>query len=320
MNFKEFQDELLELLKKDIPESEGKLEIRKITTLDKSYTALVLNKQMPKVTPCINLDDQFYNYLDGMDIKDIAKAVSRLVTETVDPYKDWKWMTDYNEAKKRLYIRVCNTDNKQEYLANVPHIEVEDLSVTYHILIKEDESGIASTIINNDLMKNYGITFEQLHADAVENSQKLVPVKIEKMSNILGEMAVSDNEAANEMIVVTNAIKTNGAAAFFYPDVMDEIAERFGGDFVMLPSSIHEVIAIPDKEDTDLMKLEMMVRVINLAETKPEDKLSDHVYHYDHVNRIFELGETYHQRMMAKEKLEQFLSEPIRNKKDLKLS
>ena len=41
------------------------------------------------------------------------------------------------------------------------------------------------------------------------------------------------------MTVITNVQGINGAAAIFYPDQMDKIAERLGGDYFILLSLIH---------------------------------------------------------------------------------
>ena len=80
------------------------------------------------------------------------------------------------------------------------------------------------------------------------------------------------------MLVLTNNVQLNGAAALFYPGVMDQAAERLGGDFIVLPSSTHEVIMIPADGMTDFRSLEQMVKDINRSQVAPEERLSDHVY------------------------------------------
>ena len=43
-----------------------------------------------------------------------------------------------------------------------------DLAITYHLAIRIDDIGVGSTTITNDILKRYGISEEQLHADAME--------------------------------------------------------------------------------------------------------------------------------------------------------
>lgn len=62
---------------------------------------------------------------------------------------------------------------------------------------------------------------------------------------------------------------------------MQEIAKRWGCDFVILPSSVHEVILTPVQEDVELSELVEMVKEINATEVREEDVLSNHVYLYE---------------------------------------
>lgn len=50
------------------------------------------------------------------------------------------------------------------------------------------------------------------------------------------------------MVVVTNEDRVNGAATMFYPGVMDEIGEKLGGNFFVLPSSLHEPLLFQTME------------------------------------------------------------------------
>lgn len=62
---------------------------------------------------------------------------------------------------------------------------------------------------------------------------------------------------------------------------MEDIAEKVGGDFFVLPSSIHELLIVPKQEGMELSELEAMVQEVNATQVSREEKLSDHVYEYD---------------------------------------
>ena len=191
-------------------------------------------------------------------------------------------------------------------LVDMPHKDVEDLAITYHVLVNRDENGVASAPITNDLLRHYGVSAEQLHEDAVANSQRILPPQLDSMQNII--FGMMPHEAAetlrdepypgSTMLVLTNSVQMNGAAALFYPGIMDQAAEQLGGDFIVLPSSTHEVIMIPADSATDFRSLEQMVKDINRSQVAPEERLSDHVYHYDAQERLFERAD---RREMRKE-------------------
>ena len=88
----------------------------------------------------------------------------------------------------------------------------------------------------------------------------------------------------------------NGAAALFYPGIMKQAAALMEGSYYILPSSVHEVILLPEECAPDFRELEKMVRQINRSQVLPEDRLSDHVYHYDHARDLFERADTFARR------------------------
>ena len=68
------------------------------------------------------------------------------------------------------------------------------------------------------------------------------------------------------------------------PTVMDNIAEKVGKDFSLLPSSIHEALIVPDRPDMEVDSLAAMVREVNATQVAKDEQLSDHVYRYDYDN------------------------------------
>ena len=80
---------------------------------------------------------------------------------------------------------------------------------------------------------------------------------------------------------LTNGDKMNGAGLILQGDLMQQIEEIVGGDFYILPSSCHEVLVIPEAMGMDVKELSAMVQQVNETEVSTEDRLSDHVQHYD---------------------------------------
>ena len=68
---------------------------------------------------------------------------------------------------------------------------------------------------------------------------------------------------------------------------MQLIALQLCGSFYILPSSIHEVILIPDDGDMDVKWLLSLVTSINKDMLLPQDKLTDSIYYYDATTNEF---------------------------------
>ena len=163
------------------------------------------------------------------------------------------------------------------------------------------------------MVDSYGITPEQLHADALKNAPEIKPVVIEGMAQVLAkQMGVEDLEMLGlnippeqeKIFVASVEGNVHGAGVIAYTDFMDQAAERVGGDFYLLPSSRHEVLLVPDDGTIDLKSLENMVREVNATTVSAEDKLTDSVYHYDSQEKVFELAEKYVDRQHDIDKAE----------------
>ena len=87
------------------------------------------------------------------------------------------------------------------------------------------------------------------------------------------------------MYVLTTESSTLGACAMYYPDVKEKAGELIGSDYYILPSSVHEVILIPDTAGIDAKELCDMVRQANRTVVEEKDILSDNVYHYSRDER-----------------------------------
>lgn len=75
-------------------------------------------------------------------------------------------------------------------------------------------------------------------------------------------------------------IRMCGASCILYEGVLEGFAKEKKADIIILPSSIHEVLLIIDRDDLDYVELQNMVKEINKAELPDEDVLSDRVYRY----------------------------------------
>ena len=185
---------------------------------------------------------------------------------------------------------------------------MEDLAVVYRFVMESSEDGRASILVTNNLMDRMGVSHEQLRADALENSPEIRPVVIMGMNEVMKEMIDPEvyemfgipDDAEETMYVATVPDKNSGAGVIAYQDFMDQAAERVGGDFFVLPSSINEILLVPDNGDMTADALRDMVKDVNAKEVSPEERLSDNVYHYDSKDHVFELAEKFEARQQEK--------------------
>ena len=289
-------------------EAEGlkvNLEERTVNKLNDSYESLSITPEGEKIGINIKLDNYEKIYNSGKSMDEVVDDAVNVIINALQnqPSFDVESFTDYSQMKNTLIMEVVSTETNKEMLETVPHDEIEDMSVVYRFLVNKDEKeGSATILITNEHLKALGVTPEQLHADALENAPLIKPAEIRGMTEVLLDMMGADSvsdlglEELEEEKMYVAGVHDNihGASVIAYQNFMDQASERIGGgDFFILPSSIHEVLIVPDNGEMDFEELENMVREVNATQVSPQDKLTDNVYHYDATRKVFELASKF---------------------------
>lgn len=270
---------------------ENNVKVEQINKLNNSYLGLKIQKDNCKIVPVINLYDLYLSYYD--DHTDILKTIISLV-ENCDYELETPLtlLTEYHAVKDRLFIQVSSASSNEIVLSNIPHTIVEDLAISYHVLVNSENGSIASITITNGIMKHYSISKDTLHTDAIENSQNVLKPVVATLSDCIISFGSAFTEDIDSVvnkamsghvpaIILSNNRYINGAAAMFYPNILKTISEKFGFNIFILPSSTHECLLIPDAGDIDINSLIDMVVSVNETTVLPIDKLSDNVYYYN---------------------------------------
>lgn len=305
MDFKKFADSMEHDLAEYLKETHPDVTIRQSLVeklQDESYTALTVMEH-GEMGVNINLDDLYERMNSGGSYDSVLFAAADIAESHLEdmPLWDVTTVTDYERAKHMLCVEVIRTERNAEMLANIPHKEMENLSMVYRIQLGSDGNGAATVLVTNSLLERMGVTQEQLHEDALKNSPEVRPPVMKHMAEVMAELMGMPAEElptdmAPPMYVITNSDRLHGAAAVFYPDMMEQASRELGGSFFLLPSSIHEVILLPDDGQMKTSELKQMVSDINATQVLPKEQLTDSVYHYDAESRTFELGERYEAR------------------------
>ncbi len=169
----------------------------------------------------------------------------------------------------------------------------QDLSIIYRWVVGVEQQGISSVVINNHVAESLGMGEEELFKAAAENTRRILPPVVQSMNEVMRDMFVADGmpkELADLMIgeqepemtmwVISNERKIEGAASMLYEDKLHSLAEKVGTDLYILPSSVHEVIAV-SVEMGEPEELARMVAEINMDQVDLSERLSNQVYHYD---------------------------------------
>lgn len=195
-----------------------------------------------------------------------------------------------DKGKELITFRVCGYEANKELLATIPHERVGDMAMTYHLIATQTEDGFGSIRITDSLMKQMDLEESELKSLALDNTLRMYPPTLKSMMELMEEIMLGEPQEIREMgselpedtmYVLSNASGINGATSLFYPELQEKIAETLACDYYVLPSSIHEVIIVPDNGQMSNQELVAMVREINETQVAPNEVLTNNVYHYD---------------------------------------
>ena len=287
-----------------------------------SFWIISVTPEGSRVGVSINLEDAFLDYQTGSQFTAVMNRLADTLVGTLGEREqfDLGFLDDYSAVKDMLTVEVVGKDQNAEMLQSVPHQEMEDLAAVYRIDLGETENGNATVLITNEMMRNYGLTPDQLHKDALDAAQHTMKYSIRSMDEVLMGMAqrlgIEEDQPvmfSSPLYVATTERDMFGAGVLAVPSFFEDAAEKLDGNFYVLPSSVHEILLLPDRFAPEPQLLKEMVQDVNANEVDPKDRLSDNVYHYDAKERIFELAVNWLRNMSAGWKKNQ----KIKNRRDI---
>ena len=302
LNFQEFKEYVKANIMTELPkEYEGaEVQIHAVTKNNGiALDGLSIHRKDTAISPTIYLNEMYEAYQASGDL-------DRTLTKLADIYQDAMYQTpkgmtfDINEgllagkARDLITFRVCGYEANEEQLQSMPHERMGDMAITYHIIATQSEDGIGSIRLTNSLMQEMGLKESELKDLALANTVRMYPPTMKSMMEVMEEMmmgrAVESGDMGRElpednMYVLSNTSGINGASTLFYPKMQEQIAEILGNNYYVLPSSVHEVLIVPDNGQMSQKELAEMVKEVNDTQVPANEVLTYNVYHYDRQER-----------------------------------
>ena len=139
-----------------------------------------------------------------------------------------------------------------------------------------------------------GFSFEQIAAaryNTIKRARIQVAPSIEDIiddlddemeMNFLGKnlKTIDEFTGTDTMTILSNEDNANGAGILWCTEYLAELKAKIG-NFYILPSSIHEVLIMPDDGSMDKDYLTAMVREVNATQVMDCDILGDRAYSVD---------------------------------------
>jgi len=275
LNYEEFKEKIKEDIKDYMDEKykDCGVVIRKVNKTNREVDGLNFYDipGLKNATPTLYVNNLYEEYERTGNYEDVVRMAAETMENGIESFnKEIKAdFLDTSRLKDNVFFTLINAEQNRELLKTVPHRKFEDNA-------------------------------------ANKNTKELFPVSIKNMNEVISEIIFGESELGEEMqeefnevmmetpnehsmYVITNESKLYGAASILYEEPLHELAEKVGSDLYILPSSVHEVIAVSaDFSSPD--ELAEMVYEINMDQVDINDRLSNQVYCYDKDLRTLRLA------------------------------
>ena len=229
--------------------------------------------------------------LENDPTEELARAiVDRYYSLPKTPRFELSFATDLEAARDKIYYRMVSANNAA-YLEGKVYEEYLDLAKVYYVRLDEG----ASVVVNEEMLANWGVSKEEIIAIGNENmlnskyeviDMANVYIKAMMAAGASREEAESNvelmlEEADAKMVILRYENNISGASVILNKPALRECSNLIGGDYIIIPSSTMEVIAVPADIDATEEAILEMVEQVNATAVEAQDVLSNSVYRYN---------------------------------------
>lgn len=284
MGFQTFVDDVVELLQERMGDTYEIRVIRVTKNNDVELTGIAMTRQEDSIFPTIYLESLYEEYREG---ETVFALVDRIINcheeQSMALDLDMDFFRDYSKVKDRIFYKLVSFEKNRKFLQDAPYLRWHDLAIVFYYALEENVVKGASITVKRQHMLMWKQNAESLYRVASRNTRRGMPELLVSMRDLVMELTgiCVRREEALPMYVLTNQNKLYGASAMLYSERIGELAEQFDSDLLILPSSIHEVLLLPDDQSRDYDSYRQMVAEVNKTQVQPEEVLSYRLYRYN---------------------------------------
>lgn len=295
MEKKEFIKKVCREVKKELGEG-CRLELKEVTKNNGVILhGLLIYSGSRNIVPTIYLDSFWEAYENGQCFAAVIRQLLKLYRDEMPGRDiDMSFFQYFDRVKERICYRLVRQKGNEGLLRESPHIEFLDLALCFYYAY-DGQVGEGVIRIKNSHAQRWGVKTADLVRLAEQNTARLFGWQCISMEDMIRESPefcdleeVLEEDVAkdgflgyNPMRILTNAKRIYGAACMLYPGVLERLSAKEQKSLYILPSSVHEVILLPDTGIETAGELREMISDVNSAFVAPEEVLSDNLYYYD---------------------------------------
>lgn len=283
MEYQEFKQKLLEELKEVFPKEQGYevleqtdqgLNFLKVRNPGKELGASMSMEILHRIAESPGQD--FPGVVEM--VEDTVQAAEQ-VLEIPEKVRDID-MESYESVKPYLRVELERSEQNGTFLSEGIY-EKQIFGALVPYVTVPLSKGEIRTRITPEMLKGYGITQKELMGQAMTNTQSAKPSRI---------IPYQMEKTGTTCYAVTDRQRGMSAAPILYPGVMEELRQKIGADYYVVPINLRSVIVIGKNEGITADALRKMLREENRS--NPMEWMSSKIFEYNGDEKKLSLCKT----------------------------
>lgn len=284
LSYKGFKKVIVSQVRKEFDGKygDGKIVVKKMRkNNDVMLDALLLERGNGECSPCLYVSDLYRGYENGANIQEITDAVKDLFVSFMDMKMPKgreidDFFDDLDRAAPFIGCSLINADVNRRRLEGVPYRRIGEFALSYNLRVSDGEGGSYVTQITDEMMQAWDIDEDALYDRAVRNMN--FPGNF-----VLRKARGNDDDPEDDgVFLLTIKGGVYGATVLVSDEVKKKVAGYLGGDYYIVPASVHELMVVSKKYIPDPENLRSIVRRAGEAAIGRSDAfLSSNLYEYD---------------------------------------
>ena len=247
-------------------------EVKEVNKNNTTLTAIVVKKEGSNAGAAIYVDGMY----EKLSVSEAARQILEQAKKALADFNlDVSFYTDFEKVKDKLTVRLFS---RNRYAQDLAHRPVGDLYETLSVDV-EMNSQLGSIGVKPEHLDSWGITAAEAF-EIAEKNMNAKEIKVMNIMDMLGELMGTPAEGVelpDVYVCMFADSDTFGAPVMLTDKFREEMEEKFPDGYYILPSSVHEVIVLP-QGSMQAMALADMVKQINASVVDPSEQLSDSIY------------------------------------------
>lgn len=193
---------------------------------------------------------------------------------------------NWEDVKEKIFLHLVNYEKNKANIERKAYFKFLDLAILLYCDCTE--WGCDGFYVSKKQIFMWHQDINDIYQAALENTCCKGNTLVTPVLDLFPEELVYKTQNGidivdeeKEMIVLTNQSLSFGAAMLLNMPELKKLSDLLDSDLYLLPSSIHEIIAIRSDQNIDVSRLAEVVNEVNNDVLEPGEYLSDHVYYFD---------------------------------------